>query len=416
MKVLFVTPGYPPYTQGGGEVVYQTLARKLARKGHNITIISSYYGKEPRKERICLTENEGQINVIWFPLMRFLDKRYPQMRSSLPPTVRSLVYLRRINYNQYDVIHLLAFGHLLIDYVAMVAKSPKKILTVHAFPKYVEKNGEANFLLKILYKIYIRILGKHTFDSATKVTTISQFTAEECVKKGVLSNKIKVIPNGINLHDYKPLSYRELAEKFHICNDDILILTIGRIVWYKGLEYALEAIGQVAKTAGRKIKYVVMGSIEDKDYYRMLNKQVGKLGLNEKVVFAGFLSQNLKLQALSRANIFLAPSLHEGFGLTLLEAMALKKPIIASNCEGIKCILEHDKTGILVKPASSEEVADAIRLLLSNPDIQEKLSKNAFSEVQKHSWKNVVERYEGLYERILAGMYEKATRSGLNGI
>lgn len=415
MKVLIVTPEYPPYACGGGGAVAQMIAQGLAKKGHKITVMSGYYPKKMLNERPHKNWDE-EIGIIWIPLMRMMETKFPQLRGSMPPNPPSLLFLKTKDYAEYDVIHLCAFGHLLIDYVNLVAKNPRKILTIHAFPKYVEKGGGASFPLRLLYRIYYRTLGINTLKSAKAITSVSKFTARECVERGIPENKIVVIENGIDLEKYKPVNYDELEQKFHLQKEDVVILSISRVTWYKGYEYALKAIYEVVKASNKSIKYMIVGSIEDRNYYWKLSKQVEKLGLKNNVILSGFLNEKLKLQALSRANIFLAPSLHEGFGLVILEAMALGKPAIASNCEGFRCILEHMKTGILVKPANSEEVANAIRLLLSNPDMQEKLLKNAFSEAQKYSWKKVVERYEGLYERILAGMYEKATRSRLNGI
>lgn len=397
MKVLIVAPLYPPYARGGGEAVISAIARGLAKKGHEITVISGYYPKKTLSEphRNC----EGEIEIIWIPLMRMMEARYPQLKNSLPPNLSSLAFLKTIDYGEYDVIHLCAFGHLLIDYVNLVAKNPRKILTVHAFPKYVEKGGGASFPLKLLYRAYYRTLGMNTLKSAKAITTVSKFTARECAERGIPENKIVTIENGIDLEKYKPVNYDELEQKFHLQKEDILILSISRVTWYKGYEYALKAVCKIVKETNKPIKYMVVGPIEDRDYYWNLKKQVEELSLKNNVIFTGFLDEKLKLQALTRANIFLAPSLHEGFGLVILEAMALGKPIIASNCEGFQCILEHMKTGILVKPASAEEIANAILLLLSNSDLQEQLSKNALSNVKKYDWAERVKAYEELYEQ-----------------
>lgn len=209
-----------------------------------------------------------------------------------------------------------------------------------------------------------------------------------------------VIENGIDLDKYKTVKYDEFEEKFHLGKEDVVILSIARVTWYKGYEYALKAIHKIMKATNKPIKYIIVGSIDEQNYYCNLRKQVEKLGLKNGAKFTGFLSHDMKLQALSRADIFLAPSLHEGFGLVILEAMALGKPIIASNCEGFRCIIDNTRTGILVKPASPEEIANAILLLLSNPNLKKKLSENAKRAVSSYDWRAVVEKYERLYKGI----------------
>lgn len=397
MKILIVTPVYPPYARGGGGVVVQALANGLAKEGHETTVISGYYPKKTLSERPH-KNCEEEVEIIWIPLMKMMEARYPQLRGSLPPNSPSLAFLKTIDYEEYDVIHLHGFGHLLVDYVNLVAKNLRRILTIHAFPKYVEKHGGAGFPLRLLYGIYYSTLGNHTLHSAEAITTVSAFTAEECVKRGISKDKIVVIENGIDLEKYRPVEYDEFEEKFHLGKEDLLILSIARVAWHKGFEFALEAIHKVMKATDRLIKYMIVGSIEDQNYYWNLRKQTEKLSLKKNVIFSGFLSHNMKIQALTRADIFLAPSLHEGFGLVLLEAMALGKPVIASDCEGFKCVLEHMRTGLLVKQGKSVEIANAILTLLENTHLSKRLSSNAFHEVKKHDWKVVIERYEELYQ------------------
>lgn len=395
MKTLIVTPTYPPYARGGGGVVVQTLAHGLAKKGHETTVISGYYPKKTlseRPHRNC----EGEVEIIWIPLMKMMEARYPQLRGSLPPNSPSLAFLKTIDYEGYNVIHLHGFGHLLIDYVNLVAKNPRRILTVHGFPKYVGKDGRAGFPLKLLYGIYRWTLGKQTLNSAKAITTVSKFVADECIKRGVPKSKVEVIPNGIELEKFKPVQSSELEEEFHLRDEDILVLSMMRISWQKGLGYALKAIHKVIETTNEPIKYMIVGPVEDRNYYSRLTRQIGKLGLKQNVIFTGFLSQK-RLQALARANIFLAPSLHETFGLVVLEAMALGKPVIASDCEGFKCILEHTKTGLLVEPGNPVEMANAILTLLEKPELGKRLSNNAYYEVKKYDWKAIIRTYEELY-------------------
>jgi len=399
MNVLVVTPLYPPHGHGGGEVVVKAIVRGLIKKGHKITVISGYYPEKKVSERPQRNCVKG-VQIIWIPLMRIMEMNYPQMRASMPPSLSSLIFLKTINYNKYDVIHFNGFGHLLIDFINFVSKNPRKILTIHGFPKYVEQNGGASYPLKLLYKVYCGTLGKKTLNSAKAITVVSKFVAEECIKRGIPESKINVISNGIELEKYKQVfSYDTLKERFKIQDDDTLILSIARITWNKGLEYALEAIHNVMRRTEKSIKYVIVGPKEDQIYYSKLKKIIERLELNNNVIFTGFIPpfSSLKLQLLTRANIFLAPSLHETFGLVVLEAMSVGKPIIASNCEGLLCLLDHMKTGILVEPGKSAEIVNGIMTLLEYPDLCIRLSKNSYNEAKKYDWNAIIGRYEELY-------------------
>ena len=398
MKVLFVAPLYPPYAHGGGGAVASAIATRLAKAGHNITVLSGYYPKNHLRG-VPIRDWDKGVEIIWVPLLRIMETKYPQLRGSLPPNIPSVAFLKTLDYNSFDVIHFSAFGHLLIDCVNLFAKNPRKILTIHAFPKYLEKEGEANNALKFLYRVYSRTLGKHTLQSAKTITAVSKFTLDECLKWGLSKENIELIENGIDLEKFSVVQCHEFEERYNLGKEDIVILSVSRVTWHKGYEYALEAVHKVAEATGKSIKYLVIGSIEDQSYYLKLEKQIETLSLRNSVNFTGFLSHSMKLQALSRSNIFLAPSLHEGFGLVILEAMALGKPIVASNCEGFKHIVKNLTNGLLVEPANPEEMADAILLLLCNPDLQEKLSKNGLISVKKYDWVKRVKAYEELYKK-----------------
>ena len=396
LNILMVTPGYPPVSRGGGGIVSKALAEGLAKRGHDVLVLAGrpqrmFYEKPYRSDI-------GRIKVFWVPLIRISGKKFSHFKEAFPPNLFSATFLKAIKYEEFDVIHLQGIGHLLIDYICFIANNSKKILTVHAFPRYPEERG--NILLKLLYGVYFSTLGRHTLDSAKIVTAVSSFSAMQCIKRGVAPEKIRVIPNGIELDNYHSVRPDELARKFNIEDDDILILSISRVTWYKGFEYALEAIHRIIKETRKPIKYMIIGDLEDKEYQLKLTRQISALGLQNNVIFTGFVSEEMKLQALTRADIFLAPSLHEGFGIVILEAMALGKPIIASNCEGFRCILKNMETGILVKPASSEDIANALRCVLSNSELRSKLSENASREVKKYDWGRCVEKYEEIYKII----------------
>jgi len=399
-----IAPSFPPYNQGGGGIFYKTLVQRLAARGHSITLIAGYYGKGLKRENLEI--GEEKIKIIWIPLMKLAQKKYPQIQESLPPNILSFYHLRTTFYDRYDIVHILAFGHLLVDVLNLLIRIRRKILTVHGFPKSIENEGGATLLIKLFYKIYLETLGKYTLNSATTITTPSDFVSKDCIKMGLSPCKIKTIPNGIDLQSYISVQhFYELEKKYNIMKDDVLILSIARIVWLKGFEYAIESLPQIMKTTKKSIKYMIIGPIEDRKYYSKLCEQIEKLGLKDNVIFTDLLGitsqrdQNLKLQALSRADIFLVSSLHESFGFVVLEAMAMGKPIVASNIEGIAAILDNMKTGILVNPNISEEISHAITLLLSNSTLCKKLSENAKREVKKYDWEMILDNYEKIYRQ-----------------
>ncbi|HZB17007.1 MAG TPA: glycosyltransferase family 4 protein, partial [Nitrososphaeraceae archaeon] len=279
MKLLLVVPDYPPYNQGGGGTVYKAIAETLSERGHTVKLIAGYYQKEFKKE--VIKENNVNIELVSVPLVNVFRSKHPIFRSHLPPTLKSLWYLSSIKYNEYDAIHLMAFGHLLIDFVSFMSKlkNTNVILTIHGFPKYVQREGKASIFIKLLYNAYTNTLGKRTINSAKTITVPSSFVAKECMKNHIPNSKIQTISNGIDLKLYTPTQSNELQSKYFITHDDILLLSIGRVYWFKGFEYAIESVSLLAKKTDRPIKYMIIGQIEDHAYFSALNKQIERLNL-----------------------------------------------------------------------------------------------------------------------------------------
>lgn len=393
-----VVPVYPPHSRGGGGRVVKELVEGLVKRGHHLDVISGYYpitfNEKPFKQKV------NDTNIYWIPLFRLLEKLIPQLKWSLPPNPQSFSFLKKIRYENYDAIHFHGYGHLLIDSVNRLAHNPRKILTIHGFPKFFQAES-SNWFLYQLYRLYNHLVGKLILQSSSRITAISDFVAKECINTGINTQKLTVIENGIDLSKFQFTKYDELTDSYNIVDEDILLLSVSRLVWYKGFEYVLMALRIIQPLVERTIKYLIIGEPEDQMYYHTLLKCVKKLGLSKCVTITGFISEPKKLQALSRADIFIAPSLHEGFGLILLEAMAYGKPIIASNCEGFQTIVDNMNTGILVEPANAQKIADALIQLLENPKIRSQLATNALKNVKKFDWEERIKAYEILYQTVM---------------
>jgi glycosyltransferase involved in cell wall biosynthesis len=400
MKILLVTPDYPPYNKGGGGAFYKSIAERLSERGHDVRVIAGYYNKGLPENGLIYNAG-GKIEFSLVPLMNIFRHKFIAFQSYFPPTLKSLWYLKSINYEEYDIIHLMAFGHLLIDAVNYFGKqkNSKLILTIHGYPKYSEHDtGGINYIIKLLYSSYYGVIGKYTIKSSKVICVPSAFVAKETLRKGFSSAIVKIIPNGIDLRLYEPQDYSEFERRYNLTSDHIVMLSIGRIYWFKGFEYAIASIPLAIGGLDKPIKYIIMGQVEDQAYFASLNRQIEKLNLKDTVIFTGYVDQKYKLDALTRSDIFIVPSIHESFGIIALEAMAMGKPIIATDIEGISGILEDMKTGLLVKPARPNQLAEAITMLSKDPVLRSHLSKNAKNMAKRYDWSNIVDQYEKVYK------------------
>lgn len=396
MKILLVTPEYPPHNIGGGGIVVQSIAQTLSSRGYGVKVVSGYYPTKSCFDRVTAI-HDRQVKVFWFPLMP-TPRTILHLKTVMPPNIFSAFHLLSFLFKRnFRVFHLHGFGHLFIDFVALLCTIAGKryIVTLHGFPSSPQKAGG---IIKFLYSIYLLTAGRLTLHKASKVTVISSAVKKEAIAYGIDKNKIVIIPNGLNLAKYGSVKNSiEFRHKFEIDLNDRLILAVGILHERKGFQYLIRAMALI-KERYENIKLVVIG--RDSGYGEKLKELSRRLKVEDKVVFAGFLDFEMKLMAMSEAEVFVIPSLVEPFGLVALEAMACGRPIVAARVGGLKDVLEHGKTDLMVDPGSSEALADAIVRLINHKELRLRLSRNTREEVGKYDWKIIGQMYLKIYSTL----------------
>lgn len=194
---------------------------------------------------------------------------------------------------------------------------------------------------------------------------------EECYRRqGIPAQKGEVIynpfdgkPFGDNCRDTKVLAELGLSDK------DRLVTNVGRLDWWKGHDYFLQAIAEVIKSEPN-VKALIVGSadhtIQCQNYYRKLKKLVFELRLSNHVIFTGFRSDIPQILSVSDVMVHSA-SEPEPFGRVVVEGMLAERPVIATAAGGVTEIIEDQVTGLLVPLKDAKSMAGAIRCLLQNP-------------------------------------------------
>lgn len=186
-----------------------------------------------------------------------------------------------------------------------------------------------------------------------------------------------------------------IRQQFQIPNQVPVIVTIGRLTDQKGHTYLLRAVKQV-KAQFPDLRVLIIG---DGELRPELENQSKELELEANVIFPGYRNDALKL--LSGCDFFVFPSLWEGFGLVLLEAMALKKAIVASNVSAIPESVVDGKTGILVPPKDPEKLAEATVTLLNDHELRLSMGEAGYIHLQDNfSVQKMVTATETLYMRV----------------
>ncbi len=175
-----------------------------------------------------------------------------------------------------------------------------------------------------------------------------------------------------------------------------VIGVIGRLVWQKGFEYFIEAIPEVLKEF-KEARFLIVG---DGSLNNKLKAASKTLKIDDRIIFTGF-RRDIK-EIVAAIDIFVMPSLLEGLPMTLLEAMAMGKPIVATDIDGINEVLENGKTGLLVPTRDPDALSKAIINLLIHRDQAHQMGINARRIVEERFGADImVERVEDIYEELL---------------
>jgi glycosyltransferase involved in cell wall biosynthesis len=235
--------------------------------------------------------------------------------------------------------------------------------------------------------------------SADRTVTVCQAFVPRLAACGVRPDRIRILHNSVVPPSTAVPSQRsELRSKLGIGADEAMILTIGRFSREKGHAILLRALERL-RAIPRQWKLVLVGSGPEGDTLKQLT---ASLSLTEQVVFAGSHTDVGPFYA--AADVFVLPSLTEGSSNVLLEAMAARVPIVATQAGGNPEIILHDETGLLVPIDDSQSLATAIAKLLGEPDLASRFAEAAFDRVTREF---SVEKYR----RRLVGYYAEALES-----
>ena len=211
-------------------------------------------------------------------------------------------------------------------------------------------------------------------------------------------DKFSVIYSGIELNALKESSSGEkqnLKKELGIPENSLIVGTAGRLVPVKGPEFLVKASKYIiSKYPDTYFMFTGDGSLEHD-----LKRKALEMGISDNIIFLGWRDDLAKI--ISIYDIFVLPSLNEGMGRVLVEAMALGKSIVASNVGGIPDLVIHEKNGFLVPPKNPKELAKYIQILLEDEKKREKMELGGKEMSLNFSAENMVEKIEKLYNELL---------------
>jgi glycosyltransferase involved in cell wall biosynthesis len=363
MKIVIIVSQFPPQWFGGTEIGTYRIAEHLAKRGHEVHIITSL--DEGMPEDSC--EKGFNIHRILRIRIKFFGKLFFWA-----------AIVRRIHKIDPDIVQA---QNLDSGIPALISKKLLKL------PYAVWGQGSDVYLPTWT----IKLSSKTIIKNADSVFALTKNMKK--VMQAIYNREITVIPTGIDIEDYADRSRGIEKETGKI------ILFVGRLNQVKGVQYLLRAM-KIVYEALPYARLILVGDGEERKNLEYLSDT---LGIRDCVNFIGAIPFERTYEIsdyMDKADVFVLPSLSEGLGTVILEAMASGLPVVATRVGGIPDILEDGVNGYLVEPGDFQDMAKKITLLLENQTLRHQLSEQNRKKAEGYLWKNIVNHLERIYLEI----------------
>lgn len=300
---------------------------------------------------------------------------------------------RFIRKNEYNLVHTHSSKAGIIGRVAAkMARTPIVIHTIHGLPFH-------DYQKYFLNKLYILIekIGAHFSD---KIITVTEKIISDSLKKGIsFKNKYKVVRSGFDLSSFSQNDFnkKEIRKRLGISDEGIVIGKIARFSELKGYKYLIEAIPKII-SVDPNIKVLLVGSGELENQIKGV---VEDLSLQKNIIFTGLIEYEKIPEIISVLDILVHTSLLEGLARVIPQAYLLKKPVVSFDIDGASEVVLNNKTGFLVEPRNSEQLASAIIELIKNQKLRERFGENGYNLIRENwSQEKMVDDLELIYNQL----------------
>ena len=389
-RVLILSWEYPPLIEGGLARHVRKLSEALVEKGIEVHVLTRGGGESPAEE----TANGVRIH-------RVLEPTRPRDLGEF------VAWIERMNSDmlaagvelgdryEFDLVH----GHDWLvanacDHLARRFNAPL-VTTIHATEHgrhqgWVDKHPQS----------YIHGVERWITNRSDRVIACSYYMREQITDIfAVAERRIAVIPNGIDPGDLSvpdDVELRRLRSEFAEPGEK-LVLLIGRLVYEKGFQVALEAMpALIERVPG--VRFLVAGS---GTHEAELLKQAAALGLDDHGTFLGWIGDDVLHSLYRIADVCVVPSIYEPFGLVALEAMASGCPCIVADTGGLREVVPDDRVGLRFRSRDPEALAEVAGRLLTDAELRADLIAEAHEHVREFDWLDVAGQTAAVYESLL---------------
>lgn len=329
--------------------------------------------------------------------LQLVPSRWPTHKPMVRIVWEQIVQPFALRGAHIDLLHALAFAGPLAISVPWVA-------TVYdlSFIRFPQSFNAAN-------RIYLKWATRQSLRRANRVIAISENTRRDLVTLfGAEPKKIEVVYCGIDPSfspSNDPGDIECLRTQHHL--PEKMILFVGTIEPRKNVARLIRAFARAKRNAHLPHRLVLVGARGWKD--QEVDAAIEQEGIAEQVIFAGYVAQEELPRWYRAADLFVYPSLYEGFGLPPLEAMACGAPVVSSNASSLPEVIGD--AGLLVAPDDEDALADAITRALTDAALREQMIERGLKQAAKFSWARAARETTDIYRTVLAQGF-KSSRGG----
>lgn len=369
-----VSDTYYPYVGGIPDHIYN-LSTEMRRRGHEVRILTSRFGGMTVE---CLTTvpDEDQVQRFGRGLLVRSNKSFARLPIAWRPVARVRNYFKS---ERFDVVHIHGTLAPTLPLVALKASTSVNVMTLHS-----------NYQRSLGYVLFWPVFRPY-FNAIHGLVAVSEDARSSTAR--YFPGPYRIIPNGVDVEAFRP-DAEPIPE---LRNGRPKILFLGRFEPRKGLKYLLMAFPEIVRQVPDVQLVVVGAGLFGYSYRGYLEKEV-----EEHVHWAGLVANEDRPRYYASCDVFCSPAVgNESFGIVLLEAMATGKPVVASDIDGYRRVLEHGREGLLVPARDTAGIAEALVRILRNPEQKKAMGAAGRDKAIRYSWPSVASQVEALYEELL---------------
>ena len=385
-RILIFTAYFYPHLGGYAKNIYQ-LSGRLTERGYKIDVVTCNTEGAPAEEELY------GIRIHRLPSWNFLGSTYPVLK----PTLTTSRILFRLLTSKFDLINTQT-RFFSTSFLGLIFAKIRGKPLVHT-ERGTRHSVLPNKLIESLGKAYDHTIGSLIVKSSARSIAVSEAAAGFLKHLGA-KNTI-VIPNGIDTNVFRRIKVD--STKSLGLDGAIVITFVGRLIYAKGVQDLIFAFPMI-KEAIPNVKLLIAG---DGPYRRQLEELAVGTGYGEAINFLGQKSREQIIEILNVTDVFVNPSYSEGLPTSVMEAAAVGVPIVATDVGGTREIIEHGKTGWLIKAGEPRQIAEAVSLLAGNKqaaqnNLARKLGGAArLKVINNYSWGNIVTKTMKVYQEML---------------